>query len=213
MIVDFAPIQGSQSNARQALGNGQHNLLILLVDQLTAPHPSLEGIWLLITIPETPRVTLVPVFPSAKETTDLPLYIESFTLTDDHHPDPGFLALLGEQILWNDYLVADREAIARIINYFEIQPEPGDAFGAADNAWLEYDQALSLQQQTQLWQFTCSALSTTLPGDTSASLLNLFNSNLLTTFSWEKSPFLTPGEPVNGSKLVCEFPTLNLVSP
>jgi len=214
MIFDIDPTQGSHSNARQALRNGQHNLLILLVDQLTAPHPRLEGIWLLITIPENPQLTLVPVFPAANaQTLDQPHYAELFTMSDDHHPGPGFLALLDEQILWDDYLVADRDDISRILNDLEVQAVPGDARGAVNEGLLDFDQELSVEQQTQLWQSTCSALSTILSGDASASLVDLFNSNLLTTYSWEKSPFFKPGESVKGTNLVCEFPTLNLVSP
>ena len=51
----------------QVRGNGQRNLIILSVDQLSSPQPSLESIWLLVTYPGTPILTLVPIYPNPQE--------------------------------------------------------------------------------------------------------------------------------------------------
>ena len=46
-------------------GDGQWNLLVIAVDKLTAPYPTLTGIWLMITSAGNYNLTLVPIYPTS----------------------------------------------------------------------------------------------------------------------------------------------------
>ena len=189
------------------IGNGQHNLVLLLVDDLSASRPRLEGIWLLITLPGDARLTLVPVNPLQE---NIPLQLdEAFETTADNHPSPEFLDSIGELFLWDAYLVVDQMGISSVIT----------AIGAADIGLDQLDEKsaasmpLSIDQQTSYWQQVCDRLSTIKTGEDIKYLYQQVASNSITNLFWDRLPLNPWQETPEGVVLGCEFPTINAISP
>jgi hypothetical protein len=111
-------LDGGTLNAAR---NGQRNFLIVMVDQLDARSPRLEGVWLLLYIPSTPPLTLLPLYPaSLGGGPDQDRQMESsFRLTGDRLPDESFLDHLSSHDLWwSNIIVIDQIALAGAIELF-----------------------------------------------------------------------------------------------
>jgi hypothetical protein len=105
-------------NPTQAPGARQQNTLVILVDQLAPKGSHLEGVWLAAWLPNRPKVTLLPLYPSAAlEATDpAGLPVELFGLAPDGAPAPSFLdAIRTKDFRWDNLMVVDRVALARFI--------------------------------------------------------------------------------------------------
>jgi hypothetical protein len=182
-------------------GNGQRNLVLLLVDQLSGQQPQLEGIWLLITLPQSSTLTLVPVYPGHIHKTQS--IQESFVMTEGNQPGPEFLDVLTEQFLWDDFLVIDREGISSALN-------------TLDRTGIEASTAfpqLSLEEQTSLLQSMCEHLSRFENRNDFNIWFDQVSPHFSTKISWDNFPLNTWGTEGIEDKLGCEFPTLNLISP
>ena len=210
MIFQFDAPDNAKLVSTQERGNGQRNLIIIFVDQMAAPQPKLEGIWLLITYPESPDITLVPIFPNNKQQPPgSTSYTESFEMTADNQPNSSFLNLLTEQVLWDNYLITDRDGMNSVINILE---DGSKALVSTETAFLN-DPELTLEQQTLLWQSTCSHLSKIKRLEEIETLYHKFSINFSTNLNWDELPLYPWALEHEGEKLECEFPTLNLNSP
>ena len=190
-------------------GNGQHNLVLLLVDQIAAQQPGLEGIWLLISLPHNSTLTIVPVFPDQDQQVN-PL-AETFAMTEYNQPSADFLNLLTERILWDDFLVIDREGIAFVMD--AIEAAAPDSQGALPDIALAAGTRLTLEAQISLWQSMCDTFSRIDGRDEFENLFSQFSAYFSTNQSWEGHPLYPLGTENSEVKLGCEFPTLNLISP
>ena len=189
--------------------NGQLNTVLLLVDQISAQQPGLEGIWLLISLPQNSTLTIVPVYPGQDQ--QLNQLAETFAMTEKNQPGPEFLDLLTEHILWHDFLVIDREGIALVMDAFEADA-PGDQVNLPETAstaspWL------SLEAHISLWQSMCNTLSRINSRDELKKLYSQVSAYYSSDLSWEEHPLYPLGTENSEVKLGCEFPTLNLISP
>lgn len=198
----------------QVRGNGQRNLIVLSIDQIDAPQPNLEGIWLLITYPGIPNLTLVPIFPNHQENASSSTsYSEVFAMTPAQIPSPQFLDLLTEKVLWDNYLITDRKGTSSMLKILqeaaEINPGVPDP---VENFWLPEMPELTLDQQTQLWETVCSYLSQVSGPDNFEILLDQVSPYLLTNLNWDDLPLNHWGNQEE-VRLDCDFPTLNLDSP
>jgi hypothetical protein len=190
-------------------GNGQRNLALLLVDHISAHQPVLEGVWLLITLPENSILTMVPVYPDQLH--QEPSLAEDFRMTEAHQPSSEFLDLLTEQVLWDHYLVVDREGISFLLDTFEAAGIDTSITNADISALA--DRQLTLEQQTSLWQSMCAYLSRIDDRHEFEILFNQVSSKFSTNLSLEELPLYPWRAEINGAGLSCEFPTLNFVSP
>jgi hypothetical protein len=190
-------------------GNGQHNLVLLLVDQISAQQPGLEGIWLLISLPHSSTLTIVPVFPDQDQQVN-PLS-ETFAMTENNQPGADFLNLLTERILWNDFLVIDRKGIAFVMDAFEAAAQDGQS--TFPDIALAASPQLTLESQISLWQSMCDTLSRVDGRDEFENLYSQISAHFSTNLSWEELPLYRLGTENSEVKLGCEFPTLNLISP
>jgi hypothetical protein len=92
----------------------QHNLLLIQVDRLGSDQPRLEGVWLMAFYTNTPRVDLLPIYPSeqtslVEKVQNLP---EVFKLTHSGEPDESFwLEMQAVDTWWNAYLMLDDQAL------------------------------------------------------------------------------------------------------
>ena len=198
----------------QVRGNGQRNLIILSIDQIDVPQPNLEGIWLLITLPENPNLTLVPIYPNHQENASFSTpYSEVFSMTTAQLPSPQFLDLLTEKVLWDNYLITDRNGTSSILKILqeaaEINAEVANPVG---NFWLPEVSELTLDQQTQLWKTVCTYLSQVSGPDNIEILLNQVSPYLLTNFDLDDLPLTHLGNQEE-VQLECDFPTLSNDSP
>jgi hypothetical protein len=189
--------------------NSQHNMVLLLVDQISAEQPGLEGIWLLISLPQNSMLTIVPVYPGQDQ--QLNQLAETFAMTEKNQPGPEFLDLLTEHILWHDFLVIDREGIALVMDAFEADA-PGGQVNLPETASTASPR-LTLEAQISLWQSMCDTLSRINSRDELVNLYSLVSAYYSSDLSWEERPLYPLGAENSEGKLGCEFPTLNLISP
>jgi hypothetical protein len=202
----------------QARGNGQHNLIVLIVDRLTIHQPKLEGIWLLITIPENPKLTLVPIFPNSQdELPSTPSYSAAFGMNTANQPSAQFLDLLTEQVLWDHYLITDRNGASSILNNLETAsmnvPNMQVSVSTAMNSDAGSTPELTLEQQTQLWQTACSNLTNLSKTGEIETLFNQLSSYFETNLNWDQLPLNSWVTARDEILLECDFPTLNLNAP
>lgn len=198
-------------------GNGQWNLVVIAVDQFTAARVSLIGIWLLITSPDSDNLTLVPIFPAGEFSSEpnKVAWEEMFSLDTDLRPSSEFLSTLSNHLLWDEFLLIDRQGITNIVDQFE---ESESTVQANEIQGIDIPSSaskieLNLEGQFEIWRTACRELAAkSNPNEVSNwldkikpythsqfELNQVFNQLILQ----ENSQF----------KLKCEFPTLTLNSP
>ncbi|MGW8224408.1 MAG: hypothetical protein ACWGOY_01680 [Anaerolineales bacterium] len=199
-------------------GNGQRNLVVLIVDQISAPQPLLKGVWLLVTYPGDPTINLVPIYPKPgpDQSAGVP-YAQAFGITPDQKPVPQFLDLLSENFLWNYYLVIDRNSTSAMIELIQEVPftKSGDenlAFEAfpPSGGTLDFD---SLDMQLQLWEMVCGYLSQASHPGQFELFLEQVSPGFQTNFNWNELPLYPMQASAEGGELGCKFPTLKLEIP
>jgi hypothetical protein len=110
-------------------GNGQQNLLIVLVDHLAKQvqsdgetlsqrQPTLDGVWLVAYIPGRAHLTFIPIYPFtySGENAQVEELAGSFGLEANGKPSSGFQKSVRDQgVWWNQYLVLDRGSLSEVI--------------------------------------------------------------------------------------------------
>lgn len=92
--------------------NGQQNILVINIDEFDRS-PHLKSVWMLMYFPDSPSVTLLPVFPAPVELDPDSggFYEGHFDLSAAGKPTADFLSALMEQnIWWDGYIVLDSVA-------------------------------------------------------------------------------------------------------
>lgn len=113
---EFVPVYGSSTFEEiQPLGNGQTNLLLILVDSLTGEDSALLGIWLIERIADMPQVVFLPIYPNQRSSEN-ESFNRSFELDSDGYPSPQFLEVLRtKNIWWDHFLVVDKLSLSDFI--------------------------------------------------------------------------------------------------
>jgi len=144
---------GSLSHALAAPSSkgdqAQHNTLIVLVDNLEAESPSLEGIWLAAHVADVPQINWMPIYPQPLD--DGGVYSSPHAALSVTVSGLGDLALLNpirEQGIWFDEVFIFDAAALSAISSLSGAPISNLA------AWAEPQGAL--QQQVQLIQSLCA---------------------------------------------------------
>ena len=130
----------------------QHNVLVVMVDDLGAERPALIGIWLAAQSAESTQINWMPVYP-------VPLSVESgehaqphnqIFLTSGELQDLAFLPPIRNQgIWWDASFLLDETALSAMEAVAGSQPI------ALADTWLEPQRAL--QEQVQLIQNLCQS--------------------------------------------------------
>ena len=96
----------------------QRNLLVVSVDHLSAAHPQLENIWLVMYFPGKLDLTFLPLYPDPgeKPTSQSSPLAASFSLDKAGNPSRAFLRQLEDQVWWNNFLVIDQTATRALID-------------------------------------------------------------------------------------------------
>ncbi|MEX1248890.1 MAG: hypothetical protein WEA61_10455 [Anaerolineales bacterium] len=137
---------GSLGNAIAApAGEGsQHNTLFILVDDLSAEHPTLQGIWLAGRIAGTHEWNWMPIYPAPLDETDSEFAKphSAFYLPSGDFDDVNALPPLRAQgAWWDEVFWLDRAALDML------QTISGNEPLAAIDTWLEPQRALFEQVQ------------------------------------------------------------------
>jgi hypothetical protein len=127
-IVDLTlnrnPLQSSQKlvvsvSQPQAVtavpAQDQRNILVILVDSLSASDPRLEGLWLVGKLSSNPHLVFFPIFPSSRDVVT-EQWSGAFGLDGDGLPSAAFVEnLKARNIQWDNYLVVDHASLADLI--------------------------------------------------------------------------------------------------
>jgi hypothetical protein len=192
-------------------GNGQRNLLVIGVDDLQAPQPRLEGLWLVLYIQGYPQITLLPVYPqpSGQDNGQPVLSLEEdFHLAPAGEVDPALLdALKARQLWWNHYLVLDGKAVDKIFQWNEkVTKGNGGIQSVADLPTAREDPDGALDGQHKKFLDLCQAVNLSSPEDRSL-LIELASEHVVTDLDLKEAADEFRNLISHPQRLVCEFPT------
>jgi hypothetical protein len=132
----------------------QQNTLFLLVDDMNAEHPTLQGIWLAAKSLGSDAVNWVPVYPQPLKANEDPLAQphSAFYLPDRNFDDPSNLPPLRAQgAWWSEVIWLDKAALG------VLQSATGQEASTITDPWVEPQQAL--YEQVQILNAICGAPS------------------------------------------------------
>lgn len=196
--------------------NGQHNLLFILVDDLEAPTPQLEAVWMVLSLPPNPQITLLPLFPASsdKPLLDGSRLASTFSITSTGEPTPEFLQVLNEQGLWwMNWMVIDRSGLTQAIDLsggLDLGNGPIPANDVVSKLTPPSESpATALEGQTLLFRGLCQQPVTEAQFNILIRRLDKLAPHLLSDLEKDQiaaawRPFLRSGN----NKLSCEFPTV-----
>ncbi len=209
----------------------QRNILVIGVNHLESPSPVLEGVWLILYLPDMPRLTLMPIYPTVTRgqnggqiTADFAL-AQNFRLGPQSIPDPAFFQALSEiDVRWDNYLLIDEIALIDLIDFMGgLEKMPG--INGTQSEKITGVQAVALLQPTinnpghallsqmQIAQRLCRIPpSLSAPHERIPELFDTLGKHLVTDL--QPSQVLADFKsmlPAGGS-LTCEFPFLALLS-
>lgn len=154
----YSPTQ-SLATTGSAPATGQHNLLVIGVDDLTSQSPLLESVWLVGHFPGNSVFILVPLYPIENDDSQNKDLANTFTLNHAGEPDRAFFNLLGRKTWWNNYLVIDEAGIAATLDFLgEITPKGSllDGSGTFKSPTRPIiEQFATPQGQSELLQLAC----------------------------------------------------------
>jgi hypothetical protein len=101
------------------LGSGQRSILVVVVDALESDEPNLESAWLVLYLPENPRITLMPVFPTiSRDIGSDENIVKRFAVDRSIGPpvlSEDFLNYMKDmEFWWSGYILMDNEALRQI---------------------------------------------------------------------------------------------------
>jgi hypothetical protein len=194
--------------------NGQENLLLILVDQVNATEPRLQGVWMLIHDPSGDKVYFMPIYPAQSK------------FGQDVKQSVGMEKISGlapdlEQVLqvqglwWDNYLIIDRGIIASLVQLVGgIDLEDGRLNGQQVIGLLpiaDQDAQTALDLQARIAQGICQNLDSMaqnqspqaffdllVSGGAQSGYSDLTHADILT--SWNRLK--------KAGGMSCEFPTL-----
>ena len=208
----------SSHSLSSSLPTGQRNILLISIDQLTAPKPRLESVWMVLYIPGDPSITLVPIFPVAGSapSSQYPDLQNKFELGPDHAPTKKFIeGLKALNLWWDHYLVLDEMAQVELINrlgQITTRNNPVNGLRAVANlplAWVNPHGAL-LAQATLLKEI-CREVAQVNPDVKwgQSRLLEEMSDHLMTDMTMAQVQSEWKVMASSEGQLSCSFPTLS----
>jgi len=214
-VSQLHPVPTSSSYSTQVAGS-QRNILIIFMDHLVEQGPRLEGVWLVVYLPDTPILTFLPIFPVDRvgQAAQEDSLARVFRLGSDRRPTSDFLeAIEAKDIKWDDILVFDKVSLAVLIDLSggldsAVGPMSGThAVTQLPAAWQEPRAAL--ENQAILAGGICQNMDQLLGNPDTARLLELLAGRV-----YSEAEFLDhfPGWShfrELGGAISCEFPTFS----
>lgn len=189
----------------------QANTLVVFIDELRSPTPRLHGVWLLVSHPDIPNLSLLPLYPGIHHggsSTNRSL-AESFRFDSVSQIEEGFFQALHQmEIQWSDYLVLDESAVKALLEFvyrssFDGGGSPSLVETLQLPTALDNPQA-SLFRQVGLAMELCNRPMNPLLQADLATITSLTAGHLRATFGaleWGRYQKY-------GARLTCDFPTL-----
>lgn len=198
-----------------AAPNGQRNILLIGVDRLDSAAPNLEGLWLLLNVSTSNRISLLPLYPTApgNEVLNPGDLTSQFRLDANGNPDPDFLALIQHaDFWWSHYFVLDQAGLAQLIDYHQGVDLGGGQIGGTQAvsslASADVDGISALNSQAVLIQAVCNQQSGKLITADLRQIFTLLSGHYKTDMKL-KTMISDWQQPLTASGHVsCEFPTL-----
>jgi hypothetical protein len=151
------------------LKNGQHNLLVVAVDNLELQQPQLRSVWLVTYFQNNPLITFLPISPtiSSGEVIVDQMLSDSFGIVkangNTNISTPFFDALTRRNFWWSGYLIVDESALTSVLNE---KPFESDNYPVASGEIILNDPGKnSLDPQniydryTQIFQDACRLIA------------------------------------------------------
>jgi hypothetical protein len=181
------------------LPSGQRSILLVVVDSFQAEEPTLESAWLFLYLPENPRVTLMPVFPTLSRDIGSDEKIRDSFAVDSHSKtlmlnEDFLISLKMMEFWWSGYILMDKIALEQISRSLSA---PLDKEQWKRNGSNDQDEEDSLTQQAPL---------TWISGNTSAAEQASFYLELCKKASGKNSP-----NPVSGDFEINKFNLESLI--
>ncbi len=117
-----------------APGDGQTNLVLLRVNDLSADQPQLVSIWIAFLGPaDYPGLTVMMLYPNPDAPDQVQSLADAFSLGEDKLPVQTFWQeLAAYKFTWDGYLLADSQAITAVSgwinnNQSQLQARPADS--------------------------------------------------------------------------------------
>jgi hypothetical protein len=213
--------------------NGQRSVLLLMLDDLTLPEPTLQSAWLLLYVPSHPRITILPVFPSPSSgnsafNEEVQKTFQLIQVKGSYRLDSSFEEVLHqEEINWGGYILLDQPGLAAISqslqradNLYNLSALPGRKSPGGENQSKPLlsvqDQKLTaLVEEAYFYRNLCLE-ATRLGGVKNKDLPQVVEAIIPNHMSVSFYLNDLEGEffllRTHGKDLFCEFPTLNLNS-
>jgi len=198
-----------------AAPNGQRNILLIGVDQLDNEAPHLEGLWLLMNVSSSNRVSLLPLYPTppGSEVLNPAELVSLFQLDANGTPDINFLTTIQQaDFWWSNYFILDQTGLAQLIDYNQgvnLGEGPvGGGQAVSSLASASADGVAALNDQAVLIQAVCNQQSNKLISADLPQIFTLLTGHyrtdlkLRTLISEWQRPLMNSGQ------VTCEFPTL-----
>jgi hypothetical protein len=222
--IAMDPLTQSQNlaiSSRATPRNGQHNILLIGVDKLKPSESNLDSVWILITMPGSSKLTLIPIYPSgAKEADNGEINLpEVFGLTTDRTPNEVFLNQIRKQIWWDSYIMIDEMGFRKFAKRLDRVSDGNSELNVLplDNSTLENLHSLNLNGPLNIRVNQMISICQQASNLSSAlelfELLNSIDSHLISDFNLEDVTQFGPGDFQNDFGFECEFPTLTLSIP
>jgi hypothetical protein len=204
----------------EGINNGQRNLLVAWVDRMDSTNPRLEGLWLILFVPNSPSLTWLPLYPAGLiESIDgNAQWVADFRLTPDDKLDPQFVAdLRSKDVWWNNYLVIDETGLVEIVNRNlnssedpAITPQPDAGVRIIANMPLAWENpGEALKAQFDLLDRFCLPPITSTRAASAADLIGPLDHHLITNLQAEEILTIWNNLRLTGGRL-CKFPTRSL---
>jgi hypothetical protein len=204
----------------EGINNGQRNLLVAWVDRLDSASPRLEGLWLILFVPDSPSLTWLPLYPAGLigNIAGSSSWVADFHLTPDGKLDPQFVAdLRSKDVWWNNYLAIDEAGLVEIVNRNlnanedpAITPQPNAGLRIISNMPLAWeDPAGALNAQFDLLDRFCLPPTASIHAASAADLIGPLDHHLITNLRADEILSIWNNLRLTGGHL-CKFPTRSL---
>jgi hypothetical protein len=209
----------------------QRNILLIGVNHMESPSPELESVWLILYLPDMPRLTLMPLYPSIGSSnvrgqiTADPSLAALFQAGTNSKPNSAFFEKLSQgDIHWDNFVLVDEIALIDLIDFLgglETKSDPqvaesGKTNGIQALARLQPtagNPQKALLSQTQLFQQLCrSASFLNAPPQRIPVLFQTISNHLVTDLDSEQVIVDLESMLSSGEEISCEFPFLGSLS-
>lgn len=213
-LISTAPNNTSQQSYShfEIPTNGQRNILIIGVDDLSKENPDLVGIWLLMYFPENPNLTFAPIYPNIKSQNQpsTSQTAEFHTVIRNGSIDKKILNQLNQdKIWWHGYVLLDSTAVKEAVHFSNQvnEPETISTTTSVNDPYLSGGSYLTgIDYQTDLLKHLCQRTNNITADTDISKILALIpthirtDMNLISIIQDWKSLISQEND------LVCEFP-------